>query len=84
MCRKMIELKFYHRQGCHLCEEMWQALSEMSRSEEFKVIPIDIDQHVETKQAYGLRIPCLEGPDGHTLSEHFLDPTRVLSYLRDV
>lgn len=84
MYREMIELRFYHRTGCHLCDEMWQALEEMNESVGFEVSKIDIDRDPQVKKDYGLRIPCLEGPDGASLSEHYLDRTRVLSYLRGV
>ncbi|MCG8487963.1 MAG: glutaredoxin family protein [Candidatus Thiodiazotropha sp.] len=80
----MIELKFYHRQGCHLCDEMWEELSGVDGLERIQLVKVDIDRNSEIKALYGLRIPCLEGPDGVLLSEHYLDHSRLLSYLRDV
>ncbi|MCG7982408.1 MAG: glutaredoxin family protein [Candidatus Thiodiazotropha lotti] len=80
----MIELKFYHRQGCHLCDEMWDELSAVDGVEKIVLMKVDIDRDSELKTEYGLRIPCLEGPDGISLSEHYLDQSRLLSYLRDV
>ncbi|MES9859643.1 MAG: glutaredoxin family protein [Candidatus Thiodiazotropha sp. LLP2] len=78
----MIELTFYHRQGCHLCDEMWQELEEMNEMQGIDVSKVDIDRNSQIRQDYGLRIPCLEGPGGISLSEHYLDRSRLLSYLR--
>jgi hypothetical protein len=80
----MIELKFYHKQGCLLCEEMWEALIAVSGVEKVEVVKVDIERNLQIKASYSLRIPCLEGPGGVSLSEHYLDHARLLSYLRDV
>ncbi|MEJ2622244.1 MAG: glutaredoxin family protein [Candidatus Thiodiazotropha sp.] len=80
----MVELKFYHRQGCHLCEEMWDELVVVDGVEKVKLMKVDIEKNPQTKRSYGVRIPCLEGPNGLSLSEHYLDHARLLSYLRDV
>jgi hypothetical protein len=80
----MIELKFYYRHGCHLCEEMWDELIAVDGVEKVMLKKVDIERNPQTKRSYGLRIPCLEGPNGHSLSEHYLDTARLLSYLRDV
>ena len=78
----MIELKFYHRQGCHLCDEMLQQLDQLKSTRDFRVLQVDIDRCAETKRQYGIRIPVLEGPGGECLSEHFLDRAKLLNYLR--
>ncbi|MEJ2610079.1 MAG: glutaredoxin family protein [Candidatus Thiodiazotropha sp.] len=78
----MIKLRFYHRQGCHLCDEMLQALSELKSERDFEIIEVDIDRYPEKSQGYALRIPLLENPEGECLSEHFIDRERLLSYLQ--
>ena len=78
----MIELKFYHRQGCHLCDEMLQELVQLKLERDFELVEVDIDRYPEKKREYAIRIPLLEGPGGECLSEHFLDRTRLLNYLR--
>ena len=80
----MVELTFYHRMGCHLCDQMLQEIEVIRATHEFQLIRVDIDRSEQLREAYGIRIPCLEGPGGELLSEHFLDRSRFLSYLRGV
>jgi hypothetical protein len=61
---------------------MLQELEAIGEAYKFAVLKVDIDKNEHIKQEYGLRIPCLEGPGGLSLSEHFLDRSRLLSYLR--
>lgn len=82
MCLEMVELTFYHRQGCHLCDEMWQELEAINEAQKFELTMVDIDRNPQIREDYRLRIPCLEGPGGISLSEHYLDSSRLLSYLR--
>ncbi|MET0052399.1 MAG: glutaredoxin family protein [Candidatus Thiodiazotropha sp.] len=82
MTNRDLKLTLYHRDGCHLCEDMRDALGEYLESFELQLIEVDIDRDVALKARYGHRIPLLLDGQGHCLSEYYLDPKRLLSYLQ--
>ena len=59
----MIELCLYGRRGCHLCDDLRQALLEFQPgdgiSHGFRLREIDIDTDPELRARYGLLIPVL-------------------------
>ena len=55
----MIELELMTRPGCHLCEEMKEALSQAARGLEIRLREIDISQDSELESRYGDDIPVL-------------------------
>ena len=79
----MKRLRFYHRTQCPLCEEMLEQLEALGHTPPFELELIDVDTDIALKAGYGERVPVLEGGDGMPLCEVYLDPTVVLSYLRD-
>ncbi len=77
-----LKLILYHRDGCHLCEDMRDALGEYRIKFDLQVIEVDIDGDSDLQARYGNRIPLLLGGHGECLSEYYLDPKRLLSYLQ--
>jgi hypothetical protein len=77
----MRRLRLYHRQGCHLCEQMQERLAPYQGSGRLSLEFIDVDRDDEGLSAYRTRIPVLETPQGECLSEYFLDEEVLLSYL---
>ena len=72
-------LKLFSRPGCHLCEELAEALVPILRGRaEIRVV--NIDEDIELKKRYGLRIPVLVANDVE-LSEFPLDVAAVEAYL---
>jgi len=55
----VIELELMTRPGCHLCEEMKEALSQAARGLEIRLREIDISQDSELESRYGDDIPVL-------------------------
>lgn len=53
------ELIMHHREGCHLCEDMQQQLSELLEPGEFRLTLIDIDEDEQLREAYHVRVPVL-------------------------
>ncbi|MET0065469.1 MAG: glutaredoxin family protein [Candidatus Thiodiazotropha sp.] len=76
------QVRFYHREGCHLCDDMRELLGELQHTHGFGVTEVDVDQDADLKQRFGQRIPLLLGAQGECLSEYYLDPKRLLSYLQ--
>ena len=62
----------YYRDGCHLCEDMEQQLSELLDPNSFSLHLIDIDEDPELQNAYNARVPVLLCRETE-LCEHFLD-----------
>ncbi len=72
-------LELYSRPGCHLCEELAEALAPLLRGRaEIRVV--NIDENIELKKRYGLRIPVLAAGDLE-LSAFPLDVAAVEAYL---
>lgn len=68
-------LRVYGRPGCHLCEELVEALLPLARGR-IGVEVVDVDERAEWRAAYGLRIPVVE-LDGRLLCEATLDSAAV-------
>lgn len=77
----MKTLSLYSRPGCHLCEDLAAALEPVLRGRARLTI-VDIDEDIELKKRYGLRIPVLVGGD-RELSSFPLDVEAVEAYLAE-
>jgi hypothetical protein len=55
----VIELRLYGRRGCHLCDDLRQAVLEFQPEYAFTLREIDIDSDPELHARYGLLIPVL-------------------------
>jgi thiol-disulfide isomerase/thioredoxin len=76
-------LRFFHRPGCHLCEEMLEQLEALKSELGFQLQQLDVDADAQLRARYHTRVPVLEDAEGNLLSEVFLDPVSVMSYLQD-
>jgi len=68
-----VQLRLYTRHGCHLCDDMAQALAELAPELKFSVQPVDISNDDSLEQIYGSRVPVLMLAD-RLICEYFLDP----------
>lgn len=67
-----VELTLYIREGCHLCDDMEQALREYESELDFEIRRVPIDNNAELEQAYGTKVPVLAC--GHEeVCHYFLD-----------
>ncbi|MEL7310644.1 MAG: glutaredoxin family protein [Pseudomonadota bacterium] len=74
-------LKLFSRAGCHLCEEMIEAVLPLIRGRaELEVVDIDTDP--ELQALYDVRVPVLMA-GRHVLSEGVLQRNLVYAYLSD-
>ncbi len=76
-------LRFFHRPGCHLCEEMLEQLEALKSELGFQLQQLDVDADAQLCARYHTRVPVLEDAEGNLLCEVFLDPVSVMSYLQD-
>ena len=66
------QLTIYIREGCHLCDDMEQALRECESELEFETRRVPIDNNAELEKAYGARVPVLVCGD-EEICHYFLD-----------
>jgi len=66
------QLTIYIREGCHLCDDMEQALRECASELDFETRRVPIDNNTELEQAYGAKVPVLVCGD-EEICHYFLD-----------
>lgn len=59
MTNTFIDARLYTKPGCHLCEEMKQALSRASRGIDVRLEEVDISGDEELLRRFGEEIPVL-------------------------
>ena len=67
-----VQLTIFVREGCHLCEDMEQALRECATELDFETRRVPIDNNSELEMAYGDKVPVLVCGDDE-LCHYFLD-----------
>jgi hypothetical protein len=77
------QLSLYTRHGCHLCEDMEQAVSELATELNFLIEIIPIDNNTELEQGYGHRVPVLMVGD-NVICEYFLDKSALIQAVSKV
>jgi hypothetical protein len=83
----MIELTLYHRPGCHLCDEMRDALrdvlGEYPPAISHRLREIDIDRDPLLRARYGVLIPVLCLGEREICHYH-LDPSALKQALKQL
>jgi hypothetical protein len=75
-----VGLTLYSRTGCHLCEDMEVALTELQKELDFRFECIDVDSDPGLVGAYGTLVPVLK--DGDTeICHYFLEPQALREHL---
>ncbi|MDH3532211.1 MAG: glutaredoxin family protein [Gammaproteobacteria bacterium] len=67
----MATLRVYSRQGCHLCEQLIEALLPLVRGR-IDVEICDVDTREDWRRRYDTRVPVLEH-DGELVCQYHLD-----------
>jgi hypothetical protein len=60
-------LRFYTRANCSLCDRVYPTLERLAVLGLVTVETINITEDASLTEAYGMRIPVLEFPDGQVL-----------------
>lgn len=71
----MPRVTVYSRRGCHLCDELLEALLPLLR-DSADVEVCDVDSRRDWQEAFGDRVPVVE-VDGHFVCQYTLDATAV-------
>lgn len=75
-----VELTIYGRGGCHLCELMKQALSELAPELGFSLAEVDIDSSPSLRARYNWRVPVLAHGE-HEICQYQLDRAALEAHL---
>lgn len=78
----MTTLTLYHRQECHLCDQMNDALKSLAKQLDFSLVYVDIDDDPALKQRFNDKVPVLMFEDD-VVCCHFLDEKALRQALRD-
>lgn len=73
------DIRFYYRDGCHLCEEMAAVIHSAWPEVMSVMIWVDVDADAEARASYGLKVPVLIC-DGKVVSEYRLDADSMCLY----
>lgn len=70
------EIRFYYRDGCHLCEEMAAVLHQNWPEHFARTEWIPVDSRPELEQQYGPLVPVL-AVDGETICHYVADMDQI-------
>lgn len=73
-------LSFYYRDGCHLCEDMWQHLQSLRETRAFELDPVNVDSDPDLRRRYGTLIPVLASGE-QIICHYYLDPVGLERFL---
>ncbi len=76
---KSVTLTLYFREGCHLCDEMLQALMSLQLSLTFELQQIDVDDDPLLARRYNELVPVL-ALDDEEICHHRLDEARLKGF----
>ncbi len=77
------KLTIYIREGCHLCDDMEQALKACESELDFETQRVSIDNDLQLEQAYGSKVPVLVHDAGE-ICHYFLDMQALKQALQQV
>ena len=77
-----VHLTMYGRTGCHLCDDMSEALEDCRDEVDFTLEFRDIDANPDWRQRYGERIPVLLVGDNE-ICHYYLDRAALMEHFRD-
>ena len=76
MCILSHELIVYHREGCHLCEQMVASLFQFQKELGYTIKQIDIDTDSKLREKYDVDVPVVSY-QGDVILYHFFDETEL-------
>ncbi|NNF67332.1 MAG: glutaredoxin family protein [Gammaproteobacteria bacterium] len=73
-------LSLLHRRGCHLCDEMLEALELACKGQDIQIEMVDIDEDPALVAQYGVDIPVLLAGE-QEICRHRLDYSRLRRWI---
>jgi len=78
--KSQARLTLLGRNGCHLCDDMRQALAPWVAQQAIDLHVVDVDSDPDLERRYGGEIPVLLAGE-HELCRHRFDAARVTAFL---
>lgn len=78
-----MRLRLIGRPGCHLCEELLEALQTEFPNQAWTIEQADVDSREDWQRRYGLKIPVLLDDDGSVVCATFFDAEAVGDWLAE-
>lgn len=78
-----VQINFYTRRDCQLCDEALETLSEMASEFILEVIRVDVDSHPDLVQRYGNHVPVATVGD-RELFRHRVSPEKLRRLLENL
>ena len=75
------QLTVYTRRGCHLCDDMMQALERLRPELGFQLLEVDIDTDPGLRRRYDTRVPVLAAGEVE-ICYYFLEEVRLRAHLK--
>jgi len=72
----------YHREGCHLCEDVVASLSQLQEELGYKIKQIDIDEDPKLQKKYNVDVPVVMVNDV-VIFYHFFDEEALRAAFSD-
>jgi len=72
----MKTFKFFYRNGCHLCEDMYQLIQPYENSHKIVIEMLNIDKEPNLFTRYNHLIPVLSDADDNEICHYFFDKSR--------
>lgn len=79
----MLGFKFFYRNGCHLCEDMYVLINAYEESHDFSIEMFNIDTDPDLRDKYSTLIPVLTDSDENEICHYFFDKIRFEQILND-
>lgn len=76
-------LTVYGREGCHLCQDMLDALNDFQMDLRFGLQWVDVDNDPELVRRYGHLVPVLTAGK-REICHYFLDATALNAFLAEI
>ena len=83
MTSSVNEFKFFYRNGCHLCEDMYQLIQPYESSHKIIIETLNIDNDPSLRDKYNLLIPVLTDNDENEICHYFFDKLSFERILND-
>ncbi|MCW8931050.1 MAG: glutaredoxin family protein [Gammaproteobacteria bacterium] len=69
----MSHYKFFYRNGCHLCEDMYLLIQPYEISHKITIEMHNIDKSSDLREKYGALIPVLTDINDNEICHYFFD-----------
>lgn len=76
----MTKFVVYSRNGCHLCEDLLQQLTQLQQAYTFSLQVVDIDEKAQLIELYGSKVPVVTYK-GKEICCYFLDEASITDIL---